>query len=63
MKKQEKNYKAYISGTRESKAFDYSYGVTRETAIAAVKRKNSPDWQDCYIWVVYKHEDGQEETL
>ena len=55
-----KNYKAYIAGTNESKAFDSAFGKTKESAIAAVKRRNSPDWQDCYVWAVYVHENGEE---
>jgi hypothetical protein len=58
-----KNYKAYIASTTESEAFDSAFGTTKESAIAAVKRKNSPDWQDCYVWCVYVHEDGQEEKI
>ena len=61
--KTERNYKAYIAGTRESKAFDYAYGITKGSAITAVKRKNSPDWKDCYVWCVYIHADGQEENV
>lgn len=47
-----KNYKAYIASTPESEAFDSAFGKTKESAIAAVKRKNSPDWQDCFVWCV-----------
>jgi len=57
------NYKAYIAANRESEAFDFAYGKTATNAIAAVKRQNSPDWQDCVIWAVYVHENGQEEKL
>jgi hypothetical protein len=56
-------YKAYIAGNKYSKAFDHAYGKTAFSAIAAVKRKNSPDWQDCYVWAVYIHDDGQEERI
>lgn len=45
-------YKAMIAGNQYSKAFDYAYGKTAAAAIAAVKRKNSPDWRDCYVWAV-----------
>jgi len=45
-------YKAYISGTKESRAFDSAYGVTPRGAISAVKRRNSPDWKDCHVWCV-----------
>ncbi len=45
-------YKAYIAGNRHTKAFDFAHGKTIEAAIAAVKRKNSPDWRDCCIWAV-----------
>jgi len=56
-------YKAYIAGNKYTPAFDHAYGKTTESAIAAVKRKNSPDWKDCTVWVVRVHEDGQEEKL
>jgi hypothetical protein len=58
-----KNYKAYIAGTPESNAFDYAYGKSKESAIAAVKRQNSPDWKDCIVWCVYVHKNGQEEKI
>ena len=61
--KKTKKYKAYIAGTKESEAFDSAFGKTEKSAIATVKRHNSPDWEDCYIWSVYVHKDGQEETL
>lgn len=48
--KTEKNYIAYIAGNRYTKAFDTATGKTAASAIAAVKRKNSPDWRDCCIW-------------
>jgi len=63
MKTTEKNYKAFIAGTRWSVPFDYAYGRTKSAAIAAVKRKNSPDWKDCCIWCAYVHENGVLETL
>lgn len=59
--KTKKNYKAYIAGTKESKPFDSAMGKTEQSAIAAVKRQNSPDWKDCFVWCVYVHADGQEE--
>ena len=40
--KTKKNYKAYIASTNESKAFDSATGKTKESAIAAIKRRNSP---------------------
>jgi hypothetical protein len=61
--KAQKNYKAYIAGTSESNSFDFAFGKIPTTAIATVKRNNSPDWKDCYIWCVYVHEDGQEEKI
>jgi ribosomal protein S18 acetylase RimI-like enzyme len=61
--KTEKKYKAYIASTKESKAFDSATGKTKESAIASVKRRNSPDWEDCYIWCIYVHPDGQEEKI
>ena len=63
METTEKNYKAFIAGTKESAPFDYAYGKTKSTAIAAVKRENSPDWKDCCIWCAYVHENGALETL
>lgn len=50
MKEAEKNYTAYIAGTRYSVAFDEAKGITAESAVAAIKRKNSPYWHDCVIW-------------
>ena len=61
MKKAAEMYKAYIAGNRYSPAFDHAWGQTPESAIAAVKRRNSPDWRDCHVWTVYVHKDGQEE--
>jgi len=61
--KNQKNYKAYIAANKYSDAFDSAMGQTAASAMAAVKRQNSPDWQDCYVWCVYVHKDGQEETL
>ncbi len=58
-----KNYKAYIAGTNESKAFDSVLGRTKESAIAVIKRRNSPIWKDCCVWCVYVHADGQEEKV
>ena len=58
-----RNYKAYIAGSKESPAFDSANGKTATSAITAVKRQNSPDWQDCYIWAVYVHADGSEEII
>jgi len=61
--KPELNYKAYIAGSRESKAFDHAYGTTAKSAIATVKRRNSPDWKDCYVWAVYLYGDGTERRV
>ena len=61
--KTERNYKAYIAGNKESRAFDSAIGKTKESAIATVKRRNSPDWKDCCIWCVYVHDNGQEEKV
>jgi hypothetical protein len=58
-----KTKKNYISGSKESPAFDSAIGKTAKSAIAAVKRHNSPDWHDCHIWVVYVHTDGSEEAV
>lgn len=52
MKQQSKEYTAYIAGNKFSQPFDSAKGATTESAAAAVKRKNSPDWKDCCIWVV-----------
>lgn len=54
-------YTAHIAGNKHSKAFDEAKGKTAESAAAAVKRKNSPDWQDCCIWVT--DEDGNKYTV
>ena len=43
-------YKAFIAGNKYTPAFDSAYGKTEQSAIAAVKRKNSPDWKDCCVW-------------
>ena len=61
--KTSKNYKAFIAGTKESRYFDSAYGKTKKAAIAAVKRKNSPDWKDCSIWCAYVHENGDLEKI
>ena len=61
--KTKKNYKAYIASTNESKAFDSAMGKTKESAIAAIKRRNSQSWKDCCVWCVYVHADGQEEKI
>lgn len=61
--KNEKNYKAYIADTNNSTAFDSANGKTKESAIAAVKRRNSPSWQDCCVWCVYVYENGLEEKI
>ena len=55
-------YKAYIAANPYTKAFDFAYGKTAKSAAAAVKRKNSPDWKDCIVWVAYIHidPDGEE---
>ena len=45
-----KPFKAYIAANKYTKAFDFAYGETESSAIAAVKRKNSPDWKDCIVW-------------
>ena len=57
------NYRALKAGNRESNYFDFANGKTPQTAIAAVKRKNSPDWQDCNIWVQVLMENGEWSNL
>ena len=42
-----KKYKAYIAANKDTKAFDFALGTTKKSAIARVKRQNSPDWKDC----------------
>jgi hypothetical protein len=59
----EKKYKAYISNTKESKAFDNVFGKTKENAISAIKRRHSLSWRQCCVWCVYIHENGQEEKV
>ena len=61
--KTKKNYKAYIAANKYSGAFDHSFGETKEGAIAAIKRRNGPDYKDCHAWCVYVHDDGQEEKV
>jgi len=61
--KTEKKYKAYIASTKVSKAFDSAFGKTKESAIATIKRRHSPNWKDCCVWCVYVHDDGQEEKI
>lgn len=58
-----KNYKAYIAANECTQAFDFAFGKTKESAIAAVKRKNSRCWEDCIVWAVFVHPDGQEEKI
>jgi hypothetical protein len=58
---QKMQYTAHIAGNLYSKEFDTANGKTPESAAAAVKRKNSPDWKDCCIWVTSK--DGYHETV
>jgi hypothetical protein len=43
-------WKAYIAGNQYTEAFDSCYGKTQKSAEAAIKRRNSPDWQDCCVW-------------
>ena len=57
------NFKAYIASNPETKAFDFATGKTAKSAIATVKRRNSPDWKDCCVWCVFIHPDGQEEKI
>lgn len=45
-------YKALIASNCHTLAFDFAYGKTPASAAAAVKRRNSPDWRDCIIWVL-----------
>lgn len=45
-------YIALIAGNRYSTAFDRAHGMTAASAIAAVKRRNSPDWKDCFVWAI-----------
>lgn len=53
------NYRALIATNGHTKFFDLAYGKTPQSAIAAIKRKNSPDWQDCKIWVQELMDNGQ----
>jgi hypothetical protein len=48
---QDHTYTAHIAGNKHTWEFDTAKGETLETAVAALKRKNSPDWKDCCIWV------------
>jgi hypothetical protein len=59
-----KTYKAYIAANVYTKAFDFcTSNKSSEAAIAAVKRKNSPDWKDCIVWAVIVAENGDEFKL
>ena len=55
------HYKAYISSNVYSEAFDHAHGKTPRGAIAQVKRRYTGSWQDCFVWSVAVHSDGQEE--
>ena len=44
------NYKAFVAGNKETPAFDYGYGKTEKSAIAALKRKYSKDKEDLFFW-------------
>lgn len=59
MKATNYNYRALIASNECTKFFDLAYGQTPKSAIAAIKRKNSPDWQDCSIWVQRLMDNGQ----
>lgn len=61
--KTEKNYKAYIAANEFSQSFDNVMGSTTKNAISAIKRRNSPDWKDCCVWVVFVHPSGDEEKI
>lgn len=50
MKNKEACFVAYIAANKYSVAFDVAYGKTESSAIAAVKRKNSPYRKDCVVW-------------
>ena len=41
---------AFIAANEFTEAFDTAKGKTAQSAIAAVKRKNSTDWRDCVVW-------------
>lgn len=56
-------YKAYIAANEHTQAFDFAYGETAKSASSAVKRKNSPDWKDCIVWVVFIHNDPYGEEI
>jgi hypothetical protein len=57
------HYKSYIADGPHSSAFDSATGRTPDSARAAVKRRNSPDWRDCVVWVVEVYGDGQERMI
>ena len=58
-----KNYKCYIASNKESKAFDSVNGISSKSSMAAAKRKYSKDKDKLCFWVVYVHENGQEQKL
>jgi hypothetical protein len=56
MNKDKKPWIAFIAANNYTPAFDSTRGKTEITAIAAIKRKNSPDWKDCTIFTKYDSE-------
>lgn len=61
--KTSKNYKAYVAANKETTAFDSIMGKTAKSAMTAAKRKYSKDAKDLCFWVVFVHENGQEEKI
>ena len=57
-----KNYKAYIADNGVTPAFDSAVASTPNEAVEKVK-KNNTDWEDCFIWCVYLHSNGEEEKI
>lgn len=54
-------YTAHIASNSYTICFDTAKGKTPESAAAAIKRKNSPDWKDCFIWVTGPN--GEKEVM
>jgi len=57
-----KSYKAYIASNKDTVAFDSVISSTPKKAIGIIKRRNK-GWRDCCIWVVYLHNNGEEQKI
>jgi hypothetical protein len=57
-----KPYKAYIAANEYTPAIGSALSTTREGAIRNVKARYS-EHEELYMWVVYVHDNGQEEKI